>query len=276
MTFARRRWKSIHTLLAVVGLSAGLAILPIGPKSFMKSTLIEAQAPLWTALRDLSDWQDAAALKLRSKDDLVSIIQELASTQAGLELKMKTLEAVEAKNARLEGLLNMPASAGYETRVVRVLRRDVNSWWQLLWIDAGSAQGICAGMGVISREGVLGRVREVFEQSAVVELVTSPYFRMAVQFPDDARPFIFQGGSLAFAQAPTGNVSALQPEMALKADATRPLVTTGLSGSFPAGLPVGTLFETSTLSEGGLIEGRARLAAPINSLREVCVLVPYR
>jgi len=160
--------------------------------------------------------------------------------------------------------------------VVRVLRRDLNSWWQLLWIDAGSAQGIRTGMGVVSREGVVGRIREVYEQSSVVELLTSPRFRMAAQLQGDPRPFIFEGTGSRFGLGAIGSVQALQPEMALRPGETRDIITTGLSGSFPPGLPIGTLFDTSTLSEGGLLEGRVRLRNDLNTLREVSALIPYR
>ena len=280
MTFVRQKWTQLHTVLAIFGVILGWAIVPIGIKSCTKETLVQSQAPVWEALGELEKFQDAAALKLKSKDELAKTIGELGRTQAGLELKLKTLEAVEAERARLETLLKMQANsrdlAGYEAKVARVINRDINGWWQQIWIDLGSAQGVKSGAGVVARFGVVGRVREVYEQTSVVELISSPRFRMAAQMQGDDRPFVFQGAGLRFAAAPLGVVQALQPEMALKPGEIKAISTTGFSGSFPAGLPIGLLTDTGGFSEGGLLEGHVRLPAQLQSIKEVSVLLPYR
>ncbi len=276
MTFVRKRWTRLHTVLAIVGLILAWAIIPIGVKSCTKDTLIEAQAPLWDALRDIKNFQDTSALKLQSKDELIKIIAELSQTQAGLELKLKTFDALEAERSRLAERLKMQPNAGYETKVARVINRDMNGWWQQVWVDLGREQGVKVGLGVISKFGVVGRVREVYDQMSVVELVSSPRFRMAAQIQGDARPFVYQGMGLRFAMSPMGQAQALQPEMALKDNVSRMIVTTGLSGSFPEGLPIGMLMDTRTVSDGGLLEGRIRLPDDLKNLKEVSVLIPYR
>lgn len=276
MTFVRRRWTRLHTILAAIGLILAWAIIPIGLKSCAKDTLIEAQAPLWNALRDVKNLQDTAALKLQSKDELIKTISELSQTQAGLELKLKTMDALEAERTRLAERLRMQPNAGYETKTARVINRDLNGWWQQVWVDLGREQGVRPGMGVIGRWGVVGRVREVYDQMSVVELVSSPRFRMAAQMQGDARPFVYRGMGLRFLMSPMGQVQALQPEMALKDDQPRVIVTTGLSGSFPEGLPIGTLIDTKSWSEGGLLEGRVKLPDDLKNIKEVSILAPYR
>lgn len=276
MTFVRHRWTALHTILALAAVILCSLIIPIGFKSLAIKTLVESQAPLWTALRDVKSLQDTAALKLQSKDDLIKIIQELAQAQSGLELKLKTVDALEAERGRLEQLLKMPSYPGYETKVTRILDRDINGWWQQILLDVGKAQGVRPGLGVVSRDGVVGRVREVYDQVSIVELVTSPRFRMAAQMKGDERPFVYQGMGLRLGMKPMGLVQALQPEMALKKDETRVIVTTGLSGSFPEGLPIGEIMETAGVNEGGLLEGHARLPGNLQNLKEVSVLIPYR
>lgn len=276
MTFVKRRWSGLHTVLAIFGIILGWMIVPIGFKGCTKDMLIEAQAPIWGALSDVKTFQDTAALKLQSKEELVKTIQELARTQAGLELKLKTVDSVESAKARLEQQLKMPPALGFETKNVRIINRDINSWWQQITVDAGRAQGVRSGMGVISREGVVGRVREVYDQASTVELITSPRFRMAVQLQGDERPFVYQGQGLRLGLSPVGQVQALQPEMALNPNQSRTVVTTGLSGSFPEGLPVGELIDTKNIGEGGLLEGRIRLNKSLLNLKEVTLLIPYR
>jgi rod shape-determining protein MreC len=276
MTFARHRWTSLKTIIAIAALILVWGLLPVGLKSCARRSLVTVQAPVWSALRDSSDLQDTAALKLASKDELVSIIAELGHEQAGLELKLKSAAAAEAQKARLEALLKMPPYWGYDVRVARVIRRDLNGWWQQLWIDRGSSSGIRPGMGVVCAQGVVGRVSDVYDDIAVVELLTSDRFRMAAMFDTDVRPFVYVGQSLAFGGAPIGRAQAMQPQTKLAPGETKDVVTTGLSGSFPEGLPIGTLFKTDGQSAGGLLEGQVRLAAPLESLKEVSVLLPNR
>jgi rod shape-determining protein MreC len=276
MTFARHRWTSLKTLVAIVAVVLVWGLLPVGFKGCMRRSLVKVQAPVWSALRDASDLQDTAALKLASKDELVAMISELGREQAGLELKLKSATAAEAQKARLEALLKMPPYWGYDVRVGRVIRRDLTGWWQQLWIDRGSSSGIRPGMGVVCAQGVVGRISEVYEKVAVVELLTSERFRMASMFDTDVRPFVYVGESLKFGTAPIGLAQAMQPQTKLLESETREVVTTGLSGSFPEGLPIGTLFKTDGQSAGGLLEGQIRLAAPLESLTEVSVLLPNR
>jgi rod shape-determining protein MreC len=276
MTFVRRRWTALHTILAIACVAVAWGILPIGIKSCSKDTLVEAQAPLWLALRDLNELQDTAALKLRSKDELIALIEELAGTQAGLELKLQTLQTVEDQKRRLEEQLRLGAPVGYETRLARVIRRDLTGWWQQIWIDKGRAHGVRVGQGVIYSEGVVGRVREAYEQISVVELITSPRFRMAAQLVGDRRPFVYSGMGLGLSQRPYGRVQALQPEVASHKIEGEKIVTTGLSGSFPEGLPIAELEKTEGMGEGGLLEASARLPEQLRELNEVTILIPYR
>jgi len=276
MTFVRKRHTALKTVVSILATIVAFWVMPVGLKSCAKEALIEAQTPLWTALRNLDELQDEAALKTSSKEELIALIQELSSTQKGLELRLQTLEAAENDRARLEGLLRMPPFYGYETRAARVLRRDLNGYWQQLWIDAGSAHKIKRGMGVICKDGVVGRVREVYEQSAVVELISSPTFRIAAQIQGDDRPFVYRGRGLAFGEQPVGQTQAMQPEMALKQGESKWLVTTGLSGSFPEGITIGKLIQTDSVSEGGLLEGSVELSKNLEKLRQVTLLIPNR
>jgi rod shape-determining protein MreC len=276
MTFARRRWTPLKTLVAVAGLVLLSGLLPISFKCCARKTLVCAQAPLWLALRDVDQLEDAAALKSASRDELIEMVTDMAHAQAGLELKLKMTVALEEEKARLEDLLKMPPYWGYDARAARIIRRDLNAWWQEIWIDRGASSGVRPGLGVVCRDGVVGRVSEVYDQMAVVELLTSPRFRMAARLEGDTRPFVYTGAGLRFGLSPLGLAQAMQPENALADGVQRVVVTTGLSGSFPEGMPVGTLFKTDGLSSGGLLEGKIRPAAALDGLREVTVLLPNR
>jgi len=275
MSFSRRQHPKLKAILATLGVVVLFLALPVGFKGCNKDLLIQSQTPLWTALRDIDSLQDDAALMVMKKSELADLVKELASTQAGLELRLKTLEAVEAQKNRLESMLKMRPYYGYETRRGRVIRRDLSGYWQQLWVDVGRKQRVKVGLGVISQDGVVGRVREVFDDSCIIELVSSPRFRIAAQLSGDDRPFVYHGEGLNFGFSPIGKSEAMQPEMAVgQKDAPRTIVTTGLSLSFPEGIPIGDLVQTGDVSQGGLLVGDIKLPRSLHSLRQVTILIP--
>jgi len=52
------------------------------------------------------------------------------------------------------------------------------------------------------------------------------------------------------------------------------VLTSGLGGVFPKGIPIGTIADSRTVEGGLYTEARLRLAANLNRLEEVWVLTP--
>ena len=109
-----------------------------------------------------------------------------------------------------EAILNLPSRREFRYEVARVVRRDLNAWWQQIVIRKGKDFDIPRGAAVAFSGGVVGRVVEVGAFTSRVELVTSPNFRMAVNFEGDERPVVYQGLPQSGFGDPLGAVHTLQ------------------------------------------------------------------
>ena len=81
-------------------------------------------------------------------------------------------EHVETENDRLRALLEMKQEKGLDFMVANISFRDGFSVYSEMYIDKGSEQGIKKNMVVLNNENLLGRVKEVYSDSALVELIT--------------------------------------------------------------------------------------------------------
>jgi rod shape-determining protein MreC len=175
---------------------------------------------------------------------------------------------------RLERILKLPAPAGYRAEPARVVLRDFSSWWQQLVIRKGHNYGLVEGAPVIYAGGVVGRVREVYTYTAVVELVSSPGVRIAGTAEGDTRPISYQGGINPTYGPAVGTVEYVPLDVFVTPATPRRLVTSGLGGVFPPNLTIGYITKVEPSSDGLFKSGEVRLDPALSALNEVTVLVP--
>ena len=141
-------------------------------------------------------------------------------------------------------------------------------------IRKGENYGIPVGAPVVFSGGVVGRVTEVHRYTAVVDLITSPTFRLAATASGDNRPVSYQGGLNDSFKAPRGIVEFVPLDIYATRTATRRLVTSGLGGVFPPGLTIGDITNLESSADGLFKLGEVQLDERLGSLTEVTVLVP--
>jgi rod shape-determining protein MreC len=108
----------------------------------------------------------------------------------------------------------------------------------------------------------------------VVELISSPGLRLAAVVEGDTRPVSYQGGDNPAFGAARGTVEYVPMDILILPGAPRRLLTSGLGGVFPAGLPIGTLTHAEPAPDGLFKVGEVRLDPALSALTEVTVLVP--
>ena len=190
----------------LVVLAAFLAIwwlLPFAFKVFLRDTFHSFQAPLWdfsSRAVDLGEYWD---LRTRSRDDLIEAYrdasrlasgrQTLSGNEGDLPEEHRRLSELKGELNQLRQELDISAPPRFQPVVARVTKRELNAWWQRIHLRKGEQQGIRMGDGVVFVGGVVGRVVETTQRSCVIQLVTSPYFRIAANFRGDNRPVTYQG-----------------------------------------------------------------------------------
>ena len=150
-----------------------------------------------------------------------------------LRSQLVELEELRSENARLKGLLEFRSGLETETVVARVIGVDPTNWFQTVTIDKGSEQRLREGMAVINQHGVVGRIVKCSPRSSRVLLLIDASSAVATLVERTRTRSVCRG---------TGDGLSLDyvalPEDVAEGDL---IVTSGLGGVFPKGLPVGTV-----------------------------------
>lgn len=136
---------------------------------------------------------------------------------------------------------------------------------KVVLIDRGSSSGIEPGMGVITPDGIAGKVTKVFSRSSFVLLVTDQTFAAGVISQNNRVHGTFKGQGYEG----TGKIEHVQNEQ--KVDQGEWFFTAGDDRIFPKGLPVG---EVTTVHQGKTEkEIFVSLSGFKNGLEEVLIIV---
>lgn len=271
---AKLRLEKIKPLVALAAFLLFWWILPASVKSFTRLSLAEFHAPAWLVTTKIDQLSDFWAARNHSKIDLLEAGRDLARTNARYQVIAQRYQTLEEEIERLENLLALPPHQAFHHEVARVIRRDLNAWWQDLLIRKGRDYQIPVGAAVIFSGGVVGRVVEVYAYTSRVELVSSPRFRMAASFEGDSRPVVYQGRIQSGFAPPRGEVSDVPQDLLTTSRSPLSLVSTHLGGTFPAGLKIGTVPWLAPGSTGIFQTGAVELDDRLHELKEVTILIP--
>ena len=249
-------------------------LLPLVLKVFSRATFFEIQAPLVVADSYAEDLRNFWSNRLHSKDELLKAGHDLSGLLAQYAYSTQQNAELQAEILRMENLLNLPPMPAFRFEPARVARRDFSGWWSRLVIRKGSNYGIPVGAPVVFSGGVVGRVVEVHRYTAVVDLITSPAFRIAATVSGDNRPFSYQGGLNKSFTSPRGIAEFVPLDVYVTRSTPKRVVTSGLGGVFPGGLTIGEISSLESSGDGLFKVGEVALDERLGALTEVTVLVP--
>jgi rod shape-determining protein MreC len=183
-------------------------------------------------------------------------------------LNARVLESREAVLAheRLKKLLDLKNSMQGPALAASVIGEDGTPWFKTIAIDRGEADGLKEGMPVVATEGVVGQVVKVAAKSSRVLLLTDHASGIAgVVLRSRARGVVKGKG---------GGRCAL--DFALREDDVKvgdTVITSGIGGIFPKGLPVGEVTMVKKGEYGIFQNVEVRPAVNVTRLEEVLVLL---
>lgn len=154
---------------------------------------------------------------------------ELRQAQSDL---VKSREAV-ATNIRLQKLLKLKKTLDAPFLTAQIVGRDPSQWFNTVIIDQGASEGILPGMPVVTAEGVVGQVRNV-----------SPHFAKVLMASDSNSAIDALVQKTRVQGIVKGNGKSYFLHYVLKNNEVQEgdvVVTSGMGGVFPKGLPVGTV-----------------------------------
>ena len=143
-----------------------------------------------------------------------------------------------------------------------------------LAIDAGSSSGVRLNSPVVSGDGLVGIVSNVFPHTAKVTLLTDPdSFASARDVDTQVRGMVHTG--------PGGTLILDQVRKELKVKEGDKLVTAGTHNAqypdlYPYGIPIGTVTSVNATDTATYLQVQVQPFANLGALESVAVLVPKK
>ncbi|MBX3589687.1 MAG: rod shape-determining protein MreC [Burkholderiaceae bacterium] len=149
-------------------------------------------------------------------------------------------EQLVAENQQLRQLLAMRERTAIRSTVAEVLYDARDAFSRKLVLDKGQQNGVIAGQPVIDASGIVGQVTRAYPLSSEVTLVTDRRSTIPVEIRRTGER------SVAFGGSPDGTIELRYLRTNADVREGDVLVTSGLDGLFPPGLPVGTVRAVET------------------------------
>ena len=191
--------------------------------------------------------------------------ERLQQTIRQLSLRNSSLEQMREEHDRLQKLLAFDAVLPYQTLGARVVGRAPNFLAGTLYLDRGSSDGVRADLPVVSDSGIVGRTILVTRHSCQVQLVTNADASAGVMVERSRSPGVARG-----TENPLLNLNYINNTEDVAAGDI--IVTSGLDGIYPKGLPVGRVVD-SEKGKTGFRSIRVEPSADILRIEEVLILL---
>ena len=109
-------------------------------------------------------------------------IEKLEAENAKLQSELINRKNADAQLEQLKDILDLAGTAGYKIVNAKVISQGSSqSFSQTVTIDIGSNAGIKKNMTVLSQYGIAGVVKDVYPNSALIQLATDPSFRIGAR-----------------------------------------------------------------------------------------------
>jgi rod shape-determining protein MreC len=203
---------------------------------------------------------------LRSGAALRAENQRLRQHERELELQVMRTAALEQENAELRGLRTALPPLIRHWQLAEIISVETNPLRQRIVINKGGRDGVVVNEAVVDANGILGQVARLGPWSAEVILATDPEHAIPVEVTRNSLR------SIAVGAGSSGEL--VLPYLAVNSDVRSGdlLVSSGLGGVFPAGLPVARISGVRREANQLLAQVRAQPLASVDRDREVILL----
>ncbi len=204
----------------------------LGALDSLRQVISVAVAPLQRLAMTPAELLDRIGSFFVTQERLQSENATLMQRQLVQAAQLQRMQAMQAENVHLRNLLGVQRQRDESVVAAEIVYAGRDPFSQKITVDKGSNHKVQAGQPALDDVGVIGQVTRVYPFSSEITLLTDK---------DQAIPVeIVRNGARAIAFG-HGQDGALElPFMASNADIQNgdTLVTSGIDGVYPAGLPV--------------------------------------
>ena len=188
----------------------------------------------WLVGQPYTYWQNIVGA-LQTNQNLRDQLNTSEQKKLKSDLANQQLWALQSENSELRALLNAQQRIAPSARLVEIITTNPEASQKRFVINQGKKNGIKLGQVAIDSNGLVGQIVEVHSSSSVVIAITDADHAIPVMDTRSGfRSIVYgQGNNQILALA------NLTPSDDVKRGDV--LVTSGVGGRFPAGIPVGVV-----------------------------------
>ena len=257
---------------AIVILAAVLFLsLPSRATSRLKLAISSLFLPLFGLASTGQQLPADLANSVLPRRELLKEIDTLRNENQQLKMQQLQANAIASENDQLHGLLGWARQQPWKLRLATVVTRDPANWWRTVEIDLGSRDGMSTNLPILTADGLVGRISSVGLTRSQVILIGDPNCRVSALVKDSAQDtgILSASGPLDSSLA---DLTYLSSSATLKSGL--PVVTSGIGGIFPKGIPVGVIVDFRSVEFGLYAQARVKLNVNLGALEQVWVIVP--
>jgi rod shape-determining protein MreC len=262
--------KNYLALGAVVLVAVLVLSLPASATSRLKLVISSWFLPLFglaNAAQQLpADLTDDAL----PRRELLQQINALRHENEHLKTGQLQAAATARENDQLRALFDWKKQAPWQLELAQVVMRDPANWWRTVQIDRGTRDGLRENLPVLTSDGLVGRISSVRLASAQVVLIGDPNCRVSALVENATHDI---GVLNASGPLDPSLVELSYLTSGANLEAGQNVVTSGLGGIFPKGIPIGKVVDSQSIEFGLATEARVKLNANPGALEQVWVLM---
>jgi rod shape-determining protein MreC len=264
---------SSKALLALTLTLIAVSLLILSLSGYLEPAQSLLLRPLSVAQRWIAARVAAISDFLTSPRDIATLrnrIAELEGENAHLEQEIIILREQLSETEILSALLDYARTQPESSYLAAdVIGQDISPFLQWVLIGAGSDDGIRHGMPVVSAEGLVGRVSDVYATVSRVQLITDPALAVNVKMQSTGAD-----GVLAAELNGELRVDFIDPEEVVESGEL--VLTSGLGGSYPPDIPVGEVLSLRARDYELFQQAVIEPVVDFNDLRILLVITSFR
>lgn len=202
-----------------------------------------------------------------NRADLLERLETLERERLVSEAQLNRIAELVSENNELRRILGAAERLETEYLPAELVRVELDPFAHRVLINRGDRDGVETGLPVIDAGGVLGQISAVFMHTAEVTLLSDPNHALPVR--------VLRTGLRTIAYG-SGDTRVLKlPDVSMSAD-LKPgdlLLTSGLGGRFPAGLPVAEVIDITRQPGDAFATARAQPTGSLDRSHHVLLVM---
>jgi rod shape-determining protein MreC len=218
LLFIDARYKHLESVRIVLA-------VPIQALQRVATTIASQPGELWTQFSTYVDNQG----NLANENALLHQQHFEYATQ------LLALQVLQAENTQLRKLHELSERVDFPMQMAEIIYLERDIFKRKVYLDKGTQKNVVAGQIVMDETGVVGQVTRVYPWLSEVTLITDKDHAVPIQMlRTGLRAVVFGSGNIS-------NLSLRYMPSSSDIQVGDVLVTSGIDGTYPPGLPVATV-----------------------------------